>query len=443
MGWNWTAVLPATLRAKLEGQTLRTVVRNTGWLVADNVLRMLVGLAVGVWVARYLGPERYGLLSFALAFVTLFAPLASLGLEDIVVRNLVRDPARREETLGSAFALRIAGGAASLVAASAAVYLLRSSDALSRVLVAILAAGGLFQAFNVIDCWFNSQVQSKYAVMARSAAFLAGSAARIALIVTGASLVWFAVVATVEVALASAGLIAAYRARAGSLSRWRATAAGARSLVADSWPLFFSVISITLYQRIDQVMLQQSVGSAEVGVYSVAVRLVEAWVFVPSALYWSAFPSILQAKLEGEELFHERLQRFYNLMALSAYAVAVGATIAGPWLVRVLFGESYARAGVMVVVLAWANLFTTLEIARTAFLNAQNWNRVYLVMILAGGALNVALNLVLIPRFGGTGAAVASLVSYWFAAHGSCFLFRDLRRTGVMLTKALLYPRVW
>jgi O-antigen/teichoic acid export membrane protein len=130
-------------------------------------------------------------------------------------------------------------------------------------------------------------------------------------------------------------------------------------------------------------------------------------------------------------------------MAVSAYVVAVGATVAGPWLVRVLFGESYSGAGAILVVLSWANLFTSLEIARTAFLNAQNWNRVYLAMIVAGGVLNIALNLVLIPRFGGLGAAVASLVAYWFAAHGSCFLFKNLRRTGLMLTKAMLYPKVW
>jgi O-antigen/teichoic acid export membrane protein len=404
---------------------------------------MLVGLAVGVWVARHLGPEQYGLLSFAMAFVTLFAPLASLGLEDIVVRNLVRDPAVKEETLGTAFVLRLVGGASSIAAATLVVSLLVTSDGLTRWLVAILAAGALFQAFNVIECWFNSQVQAKYTVLARSAAFLVCSALRIALIVTGASLIWFAVVATVEVALASIGLVTVYRARGGTLVSWRPTLVTARSLIADSWPLFFSIISITLYQRIDQVMLQAAVGSAEVGIYSVAVRLVDAWAFIPSAIYWSVFPSILEAKREGEAVFHERLQRFYNLMAFSAYVVAVGATVAGPWLVRVLFGESYSGAGAILVVLSWANLFTSLEIARTAFLNAQNWNRVYLAMIVAGGALNIALNLVLIPRFGGLGAAVASLVAYWFAAHGSCFLFKNLRRTGLMLTKAMLYPKVW
>lgn len=441
---KWTRLVPAFLRSRLEGRSsLQNAIRNTGWLLADSIFKMLVGLAVGVWVARYLGPERFGLFSFALAFVTLFAPLASLGLEDIVVRDLVHDQSAKDEILGTAFVLKLIGGLTSCAAAIAVIHALRPGDREGQWLVGILALGGVFQALGVIESWFHSQVQAKYAVLARSTAFLVCSIAKAALVIWRASLTWFAVVTTAEVALTSLGLVAAYTSRTGRATAWRATLTTARSLVRDSWPLFFSVVSITLYQRIDQIMLQEMAGSSEVGIYSVAVRLADAWVFIPSAIYWSAFPSILEAKRTSEAAFLERLQRFYNLMAFAAYVVAVGATVAGPWLVGLLFGDAYSGSGMILVILVWANLFTNLEIARTAFLNAQNWNRLYLAAIVLGAALNVALNYVLIPRFGGLGAAVASLVAYWFAAHGSCFVFRDLRRTGLMLTRAMLYPRVW
>jgi O-antigen/teichoic acid export membrane protein len=97
----------------------------------------------------------------------------------------------------------------------------------------------------------------------------------------------------------------------------------------------------------------------------------------------------------------------------------------------------------MLAVLIWSNIFTGLEMARSAFLTTMNWTRLYLLTVFLGCALNVALNLYLIPRYGGMGAVVASLIAYWFAAHGSCFLFKPLRRTGAMLTRALLYPKVW
>jgi O-antigen/teichoic acid export membrane protein len=161
------------------------------------------------------------------------------------------------------------------------------------------------------------------------------------------------------------------------------------------------------------------------------------------AIYWSVYPSIVEAKGVSEELFHERLQRFYNLVALVAYAVALPTTIVAQWLVPTLFGEAYERGGLMLAVLIWANLFTSLEIARSAFLTAMNWTRLYLLTVSLGCLLNIGLNFWLIPLYGGMGAVFASLAAYWFAAHGSCFFFRPLRRTGAMLTRALVYPKIW
>lgn len=444
MNQSWVRFLPRPLRAQLErSASLQNVVANTGWQFADNIFRMGIGLIIGVWLARYLGPEKYGLLNYALALVFLFSPLATLGLEDIVVRDLVRDPARKDETLGTALALKFIGSLLSFVAVLITVLLLRPSDTLSHWLVGIIAAGSIIQIFNVTECWFNSQIQAKFIVFAKNAAFIICSITKIALILTGASVLAFAVVFVVEVGIGSLGLIVAYRLRGGSFKTWRVTLERARALLRDSWPLFFSIISIVIYQRIDQVMLQEMVGSKEVGIYSVAVTLVGAWGFIPSALYWSFFPAILQAKQVSEQHFYEQLQKFYNLMALLSYGIAIAATILAPWLIPVLYGEAYSRATLMLIVLVWANIFTSLEIARTAFLNAMNLNRLYFVMITAGGVINVFLNLLLIPRYGGVGAAIASLIAYWFAAHGSCFLFRSMHKTGFMLSKALAYPKIW
>ena len=204
----------------------------------------------------------------------------------------------------------------------------------------------------------------------------------------------------------------------------------ARNLLRDSWPLIFSCIVIMIYLRIDQVMLGEMAGSEAVGVYSVAVRLTEVWFFIPTAVYWSVLPSLVEARQNSDELFYGRLQKYYNLMALTAYVIAIPVMLLANWLVLTLFGAPYAEAGLMLAVMIWANLFTFLEIARSAFFNVMNWNRIYFVTLALGAALNVVLNLLLIPRYGGLGAAIATCASYWFAAHGSCFLYKPLRRTG-------------
>ncbi|MBE0596216.1 MAG: flippase [Desulfuromonadales bacterium] len=444
MSKAWAKLLPAPIRVKLEGSAyLQQAVLNTGWQFADNILRMGVGLFVGIWLARYLGPEQFGLFSYVLAFVALLTPLATLGLEEIITREMVKDPAGREEILGSAFALKVAGGGLAFVAATGSILLLRPADQMSHWLTAIIAAGIVFQAFNVIESWFHSQVQAKYQALAKSIAFTLCSVVKIALIVAGAPLIAFAWVASLEMVIGSASLVGIYHRLGHRLRRWKISLARGGSLLRDSWPLLFTNIVIIVYMRIDQVMLGEMTGIEEVGIYSVAVRLAEVWMFIPMAIFWSVYPAIVEARATSEALLYGRLQQLYNLMAFSAYALAIPVTLSANWLVGALFGEAYARAGLMLAVLIWANVFTNLEVARSAFLSSMNWTRLHLVTVSLGALLNVGLNLLLIPTYGGNGAVVASLLSYWFAAHGTCFLFKPLFRTGTMMTKAMLYPKIW
>lgn len=441
---NWTDHLPGAIRRKLEGrEQLQQILGNTGWLFAEKLLRLGAGFLVSVWMTRYLGPERYGMLSYATSFVLLFSSIGLLGLDSIVVRNLVRDPSRREETLGSAFVLRLLGGALAFLMVVAAILLLRPGDRLTQLLVGITALGLLFQTFGTIDLWFQSQVRSKYCAYARSAAFLATSALKAVLILLEAPLSAFAWAGVADIALGSAGLLLAYRALGQRLASWRATRAMALELLRDSWPLMFTDILVLIYMRVDKIMLGEMSGNRELGIYSVAVLIAEVLYLIPTVINSSVFPSIVQARAVSEELFQDRLQRLYNLMAFLAYAVALPLTFSAEWLVPLLFGPGYAEAAPMLVGLVWAGLFINLMIARSYFLTVMNWTRLHFTVDFLGCLLNVALNLVLIPRYGAMGAVAASFVTYWFVVHGLCFLFKPLWKTGSMMTRAMLCPRFW
>ena len=441
---RWFAYLPPLIRVRLEGRfNFQKSISNTGWLFFDKIFRMGVGLFVGAWVARYLGPEQYGLLSYVVAFVSLFSAIATLGLDGIVVRNIVRDPASKEETLGTAFVLKLMGGIAVLLLSMSAIIILRHSDSLVYWLVGITAAGLIFQALDPIDFWFQSQIQSKYVVYARTSAFSFISVIKIALILTAAPLMAFAWAGMAEIALGSVGLILVYQSTGHNIRAWRTNLNRGKSLLRDSWPLILSGIMVTIYLRIDQVMLANMVSNAEVGIYSAAVRLAEAWTFIPGAVISSVFPSIVEAKAISDELFYSRLQKLYNLMALMAYVVALPITFMAGWLVTILFGAAYVRAGPMLAGLIWAGMFVNLGIARSCFLTTMNWTRIHFMTVSIGCIINVALNYLLIPIYGGMGAVVASCVAYWFAAHGACFIYKPLFKTGYMLTRAMVYPKVW
>ena len=444
MNSRWFAYLPLFMRVRLEGRlNFQKTISNTGWLFCDKILRLGVGLFVGAWVARYLGPEQYGLLSYVVAFVSLFSALATLGLDGIVVRNIVRDPSSKEETLGTAFVLKLMGGIAALLLSMSSIIILRHNGSLVYWLVGITAAGMIFQSLDPIDFWFQSQIQAKYVIYARTAAFSLISVTKIVLIITAAPLIAFAWAGLAEIAIGSIGLIIVYQSKGYNIKAWRANFTYGKSLLRDSWPLILSGIMVSIYVRIDQVMIGNMVGNAEVGIYSAAVRLAEAWYFIPGAVVVSVFPSIVEAKAISEELFYGRLQRLYNLMALMAYIVALPVTFMAGWLVTMIFGTAYARAGPMLAGLVWAGMFVNLGVARSSFLTTMNWTRIHFMTVSLGCIINVALNYLLIPIYGGMGAVVASCVAYWFAAHGACFIYKPLYKTGYMLTRAIVYPKVW
>ena len=211
----------------------------------------------------------------------------------------------------------------------------------------------------------------------------------------------------------------------------------------DSWPLIFSNLAIVIYMRLDQVMLGNMRGDTEVGIYSVVVLIAEAAYLVPMIVMPSLLPDIVAAREKSEELFYERLDHLYRLMAFLAYVIALPLALVSGWLVPFLFGSAYASGGPVLAVLALAGIFTFMGVARTAFLVTMNWSKTHLAAVSTSCTLNIVLNLALIPRYGALGAAVASAIAYWFAGHGFCLFYKPLHHTGAMITNALLYPKFW
>jgi O-antigen/teichoic acid export membrane protein len=399
-----------------ERPGLRRLAENVGWLLADRLVRLVGGLLVGLWVARYLGPASFGSYNYALALALIVGALAALGLDSIVVRDLVSAPDDAPAILGSAAMLRLGGGALAVAIAVGAAAMLRPGDGATLALTALISLGAPLQALAVIDLWFQARVESRDVVLARNAAFLAAALLKVGLILAGAPLIAFGWAFAAEAALGGLAVVIAYQRRGGRVAAWRARAARARALLADSWPLIFSGLMITLYMRIDQVMIGQMVGDAELGAYSAAVRIAEVFPMLPGAIIVSAFPAVVAAREVDEALFYSRLRRLYALVAALGYAAALAVSLCAPWLVAALTGPGYARAAPMLVVLAWAGLFTGLGMARSAYLNAANLARLHVITVTLGCLVNVGLNWLLIPAMGGLGAAIASLIAYWLAS---------------------------
>jgi O-antigen/teichoic acid export membrane protein len=439
-----TKLIPAIIRIRLDPLLAAPSFGNSVWLISDRLIRMGLGLLVGVWVARYLGPEGYGQLSFAGSYVMIFSAIALFGLESIVVRELVKHPEAERAILGTTCLIRTAAGLFSYLLAIVVLLVLRPDDRTAVLLVALLGSSLLVQAVEASDLWFQSRVLSRYTVICRSTAFIISSGLKVLLVLTGASLTAIAAATAVEALLAALLLVIVHSRQSGvGLLRWRLDHSWFRRLLTGSVPMVLSGVVLMVYLRIDQVMLGALASQAEVGLYAAAVRISEVWYFVPSAIVSSVFPGLVALRSTDPEQFERKLQQLYNLLAFLGYAVALPVTFIAPWLVRLLFGSAYQTAAPLLAVLIWAGLFANLSVVRNAHFIALDWGRSLLWATSLGATSNVLLNLLLIPRYGALGAAIATCLSYWVAAHGACYTSRQMWPAGGMILRALVLPRFW
>jgi O-antigen/teichoic acid export membrane protein len=416
--------------------------KNTSWLFAEKILRMFLGLFVGIWVARYLGPERFGLFSYAQAFVGLFSAIATLGLNGIVIRELVKYPEKEKELLGTAFVLKVFGAVLTLVLLYISINF-TSNNSYTNSFIFIIASAVIFQSFNIIDFHFQAKVMSKYIVYTNSFSLLLSSLLKIILILNNASLISFAWVVLFDSIVLSLGYLYWYFRVEENFFLFQVVFSFelAKSLLKDSWPLILSGIVIAIYMKTDQIMIKEMLGNEAVGQYSAAVRLSEAWYFIPMIISSSLFPAILNAKKKSEELYYERLQKLYDLMVIIALSIAFPMTFLSDWLINLLYGNAYQEASSVLMIHIWTGVFVFLGVASGKWFVVENLQKYSFYRTLAGAIINICLNFILIPKYNIYGAAIATLVAQATASFLLDFFNKQTKQMFYMKMKTIFIWR--
>jgi O-antigen/teichoic acid export membrane protein len=418
---------------------LRKIVRNMSWLVAERIVNMVLSLFVGLYVVRYLGAESYGKLSYGASFAGLFGAIATLGLNQIVIRNIVREESSTQQTLGTAFVLRCCGSLLAIALITIAICIF-SQDIQTRWITAIVACGFLLESFEVVDFWFQSQVLSRPMAMVRSFQLTVSAIAKIALIFLHLPLIAFVWLMLADSIVKAVGTIWVYSQHKQSIFKWKFNWSIATSLLKDSWPMILSSLMIMIYMRIDQVMLGNMANNEEVGNYAAAVRFSEIWYFMPTAICSSVLPSIVRAKQRSDKEYYEKLQQLYDLLAWLSLIVAIVITFSSNSITTLFLGSEYQKAGTILALLIWTGPFVFLGVALTHWLTVENFTRFSFATTSLGAVSNIIFNFWLIPVYGGIGAAIATLISYAIPCYLAFIFYPPMFRTGWMVTKALLIP---
>lgn len=430
--------LPTALRNKIESRPgFQKILANTSWLVGDRLLRMAGGLIVGIWLARYLGPEQFGLMNYAIAFVALFSSIATLGMNDVVIRDLVLKPQMANRTIGTAFLMQIFGAGVALLLSVLAIGFLRPDEPLLKLMIVLLGSIMLFKASEVVKYWFESQVESKHVVLIEIAAFILISLVKVAMLLLEMPLIAFIWAMLAEALIVAVGFMFLFSRKVSRWSTLSPSLARAKEILSESWPLLLSGLAVMIYMRIDQIMLGEIIGDDSVGIYSAAVRLSELWYFVPMAIVASVFPSILKSKEHDESLYVQRITKLYSLMIALSVLVAVPMTFFSDRIVTLLYGDIYSGGGAVLAIHVWSGIFVALGVTRGKWLLAEGLQIYSFWHIGFGAVINIVGNYVLIPLYDVEGAAVATLISQCAAAIVLPFLLPKTRPSVIHMFSAL------
>lgn len=390
---------------------MHAFISNTGWLLFDKVIRLLLGLLVGAWVARYLGPAQFGTLAYVLAFIALFQAAANLGADRIAVRDLVIEPDQSAATLGTLLVLRLIAGILSWMAALTIMAIMNPGDHQLLALTAVIGALLIFQAADTVDLWFQSKMQSRRTVLAKLAAYIFANAVKVALILNEAGIMAFAIVAALEFALAAIGLSVAYR-RLPTKEKWSFRKLHAIALVKQSWPFMLSGLSVLIYMRIDQIFLKELRSEAELGIYAAALPISQLWHAVPMTLSTSLSPYIARKKKESQKEYESALLIVFRLFGAVSIIISIVVAVSSCWIISVLYGDEFSKAAGILSIHVFSNIFIALGIAQSLWLVNEGAGKISLLKTLMGAVVAVVGNIIAIPIYGVTGAAVVSLLSF-------------------------------
>ena len=402
---------------------------------------MGVGFFVTVMVARYLGPERFGILAYAISMTSLFAAAGHMGLSGLIVREIVKDPEERPAILGSTFVLKFLGYAVGFFSLLVYALFFEVHQSKEFWVLIIVASSLFFKPFDVLDFWFQAHVQARSITIARSLSLLVSACFNILIVLVGANLLLFAFTTPLQSFLAACLLLWRFRATSDLfITSWRFSFQKAKELLSQGWIIFLGAIFATIYLKLDQVMLKWFVGPEEVGIYAVAATLSEAWYFVPAAIVASIFPKLIKLKESDPALFKHRLQQTFEILFVIALAVAVVMSFMAEPLINIFFGENYQASASILAIHIWAALFIFMRAAFSKWILIEDALIFSLISQGFGALANVGLNLLLIPKYGGQGAAVATLLSYAMASYFSLFFYSRSRPVFWMMSKAMLAP---
>lgn len=411
--------------------------KNAGWIIGEKIVQMVVSLLVGILTTRYLGPSNYGLISYANSFTAFFAAFCTLGINSLMVKELVDNDEDEGKVIGTSIVLRAVASLLSVITIILSVSLIDYGESTTIAVVALCCLGLFFQVFDAFKYWFQRRLQSKFTVIAAFVAYLITATYRIILLITGSSVIWFALATSVDYVCLAILLFIFYKKNNGpkmSFS-WQY----GKALFSRSKHFILASLMVSIYAQTDKLMLKQMMGSEDVGFYASATTINGMWCFILAAIIDSVYPSIMEAHKAGNEIeFNRKNRQLYAIVFYASTAAAVLFNIFAELVIFILYGREFLPSAMPLRIICWYTAFSYLGVARNAWIVSKNVQKHLIKIYAAAAVANVILNLTLIPLLGASGAALASLMAQVLTGFALPFFIKDLRPNAILMFEAII-----
>lgn len=417
--------------------SFKKILGNSMWPIMQNIVSLLASMLVSAIIARYLGTEGYGLVNYVVSVVMLFTSFSTLGMETFVVKDVVNDKNDEGNVIGTSFVIRLIGGFVLIIISQITLYILSPNDIMIQVLGLIMGICMIFKSFEVIEYYFQAKMNLKVNAIIKIITLVIVSTCKILVAVFNLGEIGYMCTYLADAIVL--GLLLFIYFKLHEKIKWKFNKEYAKELLKKCLYVAISGLMITIYMRIDQVMLgSMLLDKSQNGIYSAAVKIAEMWYFIPLALIASFKPSIMKCKnMNNEEEYQRLMQRLYDIVAIIGVVCGLGITIVAPLAIRILYGEAYAQSAEILSISVWAGLFATLGSARSIWLVAENLQKYTISYTLAGCVINVTLNAILIPVYGAFGAAFATLIAQAISNTIVLMFFKETRKSSIMILKSI------
>ncbi len=406
--------------------------------MGDYIFSLTASLIVGIAVARYLGPEMYGIIAFATAVYTVLVIIVSLGIDDIIMKDMLQYEERQGSIQGSA--LFVKSAAAFLVYGIIFIYFLINYSGEKLYSVLIITGAVLFQPLSVFSCIFLINAQAKYTSIARMISYTLSSLLKIILIIFKAPVTYFAFAVFIDYAVLYLTVILMYKYKKYTVSGWHIDISYIKYILKSAVPLFAAVLFYTFYQKVTVIIISSMYSDYASGIYSAAARLTEIWYLVPAVLMTAFYPAVVKAKQISEEEYNKRIKTLFYVTTIPFILMAFFAALLSPFIIKILYGEKYIQSSIVLALTIWSVPFISFYVISSKCFILENKVKHLLVRSALSFILIIFLSCILGSFYYLKGFSIAVVVSSFISFFLIDLFFKDTRELFFIKLSSIFLP---